>query len=532
MAKIFREYLSSTNLHAEPQELVLLHGWGSDSAIWRSLLPELRQHFNIVLIDLPGFGDSPAIDGGIDDLLAALLAVLPSRAIYMGWSLGGMLATRIAGRYPERVQALITLASNAKFVADSSWPTAMPTTDYKNFHDAVAANSQKGLRRFQLLQCHGDPQAKTLKRLLQRDAKGRDCDDATALLQGLNYLTALDNRAALDGLTMPVLHLFAEADALVPQAACEAFLQRWPKQETVLLKGCGHLALLSAPAALMAALAAFLNEKMLLPEIQTRHVSKRDVARSFSRAAHSYDSVAELQRRVADQALEYFDDHSAAVVVDIGCGTGYAIPALRQRFPDAYISGIDLAEGMLQYAAQQQPADYWICGDAENLPLADASVGQIFSSLAIQWCENNVALFAEIERVLAPGGRAVIATLGPETLYELRDAWRQVDDYVHVNNFVDEATLKDAIARSGLHVQSWQQRSEVLQYARLSGLTRELKELGAHNVNEGRPGGLSGRQRIQALTRAYENFRNEQDQLPASYQLWYVVLEKPEDANG
>ncbi|MGJ8686069.1 MAG: malonyl-ACP O-methyltransferase BioC [Spongiibacteraceae bacterium] len=531
MTKIFREYLPSTNLHTQPQELVLLHGWGSDSAIWRSLLPELRQHFNIVLIDLPGFGDSPAIDGGIDELLEILLTVLPPSAIYMGWSLGGMLATYIAGNYPERVEALITLGSNAKFVADASWPQAMPATDYRSFHDAVAANSQKGLRRFQMLQCHGDPQAKTLKRLLQRDSKGADNSDTAGLLRGLNYLTALDNRAVLDSLTIPVLHLFSEVDALVPHAVCDVFQQRWPKQKSISLAGCGHLAFLSAPATLMAALMAFLNDEALLTPIQPRHVSKRDVARSFSRAAQSYDGVAELQRRVVDHALQYLGSN-AAVVVDIGCGTGYAMPALHQRFPNAFLSGVDLAEGMLQYAAQQRPANSWVCGDAENLPLADDSVGQIFSSLAIQWCENNAALFAEIERVLVPGGRAVVATLGPETLYELRDAWRQVDDYVHVNNFVDEAALKNAITQSGLRLQSWQQCSEVLQYSRLSGLTRELKDLGAHNVNEGRPGGLSGRQRIQALTHAYETFRNEQGLLPASYQVWYMVLEKPEEDNN
>jgi malonyl-CoA O-methyltransferase len=184
---------------------------------------------------------------------------------------------------------------------------------------------------------------------------------------------------------------------------------------------------------------------------------------------------------------------------------------------------------MLVYAKARSAgvADGWLCADAEDLPLADNSVNQIFSSLALQWCENLPAVYAEIERALKPGGTAVIATLGPDTLHELRESWRRVDRYVHVNQFASQLEILFAIKNAGLDVNEWQEVREVMEYERLSDLTRELKNIGAHNVNSGRPDGLTSRERIRALTTAYELFREPNGRLPATYQVWYLRCTKP-----
>ena len=188
----------------------------------------------------------------------------------------------------------------------------------------------------------------------------------------------------------------------------------------------------------------------------------------------------------------------------------------------------DLAPGMLTFAKEHAGgvASTWLCTDAEDLALADNSVGQIFSSLALQWCENLPAVYAEIERVLTPGGTAVIATLGPETLHELRESWRQVDSYAHVNQFATRSELDDAIQYSGLQVEEWREVGEQMEYQRLSELTRELKNIGAHNLNSRRPSGLTSRGRIAALTSAYEKFRMPNGYLPATYQVWYLRCKK------
>jgi malonyl-CoA O-methyltransferase len=216
------------------------------------------------------------------------------------------------------------------------------------------------------------------------------------------------------------------------------------------------------------------------------------------------------------------------MVLDLGCGTGYFSSALQAAFPAGHYFGMDLAEGMVTYAQQYQRGD-WLCGDAEKIPLADNSIDIIFSSLAIQWCEDLDSVFAEIARVLKPGGQFIFSTLGPDTLHELREAWRQVDDYVHVNRFVEQQVLDRAAKDSSLQLADdyIQQQEITLQYDTLKQLTAELKALGAHNVNSGRPAGLTGKNRMQKFIQAYERQRNTASMLPASYQVWYGRLSKP-----
>lgn len=264
-------------------------------------------------------------------------------------------------------------------------------------------------------------------------------------------------------------------------------------------------------------------------------IDKRRVADSFSRAAATYDSVAQLQRDIGTKLLDFLPstfvaaEDSAQIpsrLLDLGCGTGYFGARLQQQFPAAELFNLDLAHGMLQYARAERDLDaHWLCADAEALPLASQSLDLIFSSLAIQWCANSEKLFAEIARVLRPGGHFVVATLGPDTLHELRDAWAAADSYTHVNSFVPLSALLDSLAPS-LAVSRQETEMRVLQYQHLRELTDELKNLGAHNMNSGQQAGLTGRQQVRSFKQAYEARRQDNGYLPATYQVYYLVLTK------
>jgi len=254
---------------------------------------------------------------------------------------------------------------------------------------------------------------------------------------------------------------------------------------------------------------------------------KRQVAASFSRAAASYDSVAELQRDVGTQLLERLP---AGFVpsrwLDLGCGTGYFTRALASRFTRSSGVALDIAEGMLNHARPLGGAEHFIAGDAERLPLQDASLELIFSSLAVQWCADFEAVLGEAFRALKPGGIFAFASLCTGTLSELRESWQQVDGLVHVNRFREFARYEQLCAASGMRIVALDNRPHVLHYPDVRSLTHELKALGAHNLNPGRPGGLTGRARILGLIEAYERFRQSSG-VPATYQVVYAVLEKP-----
>ncbi len=253
---------------------------------------------------------------------------------------------------------------------------------------------------------------------------------------------------------------------------------------------------------------------------------KRQVAASFSRAAASYDSVAALQRKVGNQLLARLpSSRQPSCWLDLGSGTGYFSRALAAAFPEADGLALDIAEGMLRHARPQGGARHFVTGDAERLPLRDGSVDLIYSSLALQWCEDFAVVLSEARRVLRPGGILAFTSLCSGTLQELRDSWLVVDGFAHVNRFRSLEAYQALCRDCGLGLVSLEVRPEVLHFPDLRQLTHELKALGAHNLNPGRPDGLTGRSRIRALVEAYEDFRQPEG-LPATYQVIYGILHK------
>lgn len=254
---------------------------------------------------------------------------------------------------------------------------------------------------------------------------------------------------------------------------------------------------------------------------------KRQVAASFSRAAASYDSVAALQRDVGIELLARLPVHlEPQRWLDLGSGTGHFSRVLAARFPQADGIALDLAEGMLRHARPLGGARGFVAGDAEHLPLRDGCLDLIYTSLAVQWCADFAGVLGEALRVLRPGGVLAFSSLCVGTLQELRDSWQAVDGFVHVNRFRRFADYQQLAAASGMDVLNLARQAKVLHFADLRALTHELKALGAHNLNPGRPGGLTGRARIRALAEAYERQRCPAG-LPATYQVVYGVLQKP-----
>jgi len=246
------------------------------------------------------------------------------------------------------------------------------------------------------------------------------------------------------------------------------------------------------------------------------------VRRSFDRAAATYDDAAVLHREVRDNLLQRLDLMAVTprVVVDAGTGTGHAARALIRRYPKALVVALDASRPMLKAAGRRQS---WlrrfarVCADAESLPLADGSVDLILSNLMLQWCDPD-AVFAECRRVLAPQGLLSFTTLGPDTLRELRSAWSEVDSHTHVNQFLDMHDIGDALVRAGFASPVLDVERYTLAYTDVRRVAADLKATGARNATLGRSRGLTGRGRFNALTTAYESFRQD-GRLPATYEV-------------
>lgn len=264
-----------------------------------------------------------------------------------------------------------------------------------------------------------------------------------------------------------------------------------------------------------------------------RAAHKRAIRQAFDRAAPGYDRAAVVQRECCAHlfalAAAHPDPTDSPVrrLVDAGCGTGHALDTLRKRFPDAVPIALDFSPAMLRHAcASPSSAVLPLCADLEHLPLQTASVDLLWSSLAMQWCEPQIVL-QETARVLAPGGRALIATLGPRTLHELRKAFAAVDDASHVIVFSTAVQWARSARVAGLDLVD----SECTELAALAPdlrtLLADIKAIGAHTVGEGRRRKALGRQAWARLQHAYEPNRRADGLLPATYDLILLSLRKP-----
>ena len=229
-------------------DVVLLHGWGLHSGVWQPLLEELAGSCRITLVDLPGHGRShvPAAQDS-ENVLQALLEVAPARALWAGWSLGGMLALMAALRSPERVNALLMIAASARFTTADTWPHATSEKVFAQFQRDLAADYQRTLSRFLVLQTRGAEQAGATLCRLKQDLEQAP-PSAPGLQLGLGLLGAIDLRDELAALSVPAAMLLGERDTLVPAAVGADMQALCPAMNVVELAGSGHAPLLTHPA--------------------------------------------------------------------------------------------------------------------------------------------------------------------------------------------------------------------------------------------------------------------------------------------
>jgi malonyl-CoA O-methyltransferase len=262
-----------------------------------------------------------------------------------------------------------------------------------------------------------------------------------------------------------------------------------------------------------------------------RVLDPRRVARAFDDASATYDTASRLQAEVRAELLSRLDAlrEPPRAVLDLGCGTGAAAEALKKRYGRARVVAADIAPGMVRAARRR--SRFWrgiecIEADAHRLPMPDASFDLVFTNLMLQWADPLDAVLAEIRRVLRPGGLLLASSFGPETLQELRWAWAQADEAVHVNLFVDMHDFGSALQRAGFAEPVLDVDRHLRHYPEVGSLMAGLKAIGAHNVNAGRPRGLTGRHRLERMREAYERLRGPEG-LPAIWQVVHAVAWAP-----
>lgn len=241
--------------------LVLLHGWGLNAEVWNCISAELASHFTLHLVDLPGFGRSQGFGAmTLEAMAECVLKQAPDKAVWLGWSLGGLVASQVALTHPERVQALVTVASSPRFSAHEEWPGIKPEI-LAGFQQQLSEDFQRTVERFLALQTLGTETARQDARALKKAVLALPMPEVEVLNGGLEILKTVDLREPLKELTMPFLRLYGYLDGLVPRKVVPMLDALWPESESLIFAKAAHAPFISHPDTFCQALIA-LKDKL------------------------------------------------------------------------------------------------------------------------------------------------------------------------------------------------------------------------------------------------------------------------------
>ncbi|AMQ27760.1 TPA: alpha/beta fold hydrolase [Legionella pneumophila] len=218
--------------YGQGMPLVLFHGWGFDSQIWQPIIPCLKPKYQIILVDLPGFGLTPMMDW--ESFKKNLLNQLPDKFALAGWSMGGLYATRLAIEEPARVQYLINITSSPRFISDINWPGVAEEV-FVNFYNNLSKDINKTLKEFISLQLNK----------MKFDFKIGNPPSPEGLAFGLEILGTWDFREQLKQISIPTVYLFGRLDPITPVKTMTIMEKNYPNFKYVLFNRAAHMPFLS-----------------------------------------------------------------------------------------------------------------------------------------------------------------------------------------------------------------------------------------------------------------------------------------------
>lgn len=261
----------SVTVQGNGPQLVLVHGWGVNSGVWQSVLPALSQRFRVTCVDLPGHGENSdtQMQPDIERVSEQLCEIAPPSAIWLGWSLGGLICLQTALRVPQRVRALILSNTTPRFTAAPDWSCAMAPQQLAAFAAELAEDFSGTVQRFLALQVMGDEHARDTLRELRASVLSRGEPDRNSLATGLGILRDSDLRDRLGHIDVPTLVLTGEYDRLTPPQAGAAMADDMPSAELHCFPRTAHAPFISRPRDFIRALDEFMYRTF--PEQKLEH---------------------------------------------------------------------------------------------------------------------------------------------------------------------------------------------------------------------------------------------------------------------
>ncbi len=132
---------------------------------------------------------------------------------------------------------------------------------------------------------------------------------------------------------------------------------------------------------------------------------------------------------MGDQLVKQIQNkHAINSILEIGCGTGYVTRKLLELFPEAHITALDIAPGMIEYSRNNMTQNItFVCDDIEEMEL-NKSYDLIVSNATFQWFNHFESTFEKLTSALTPIGQICFSTFGQHTFNELRTSFKAISD--------------------------------------------------------------------------------------------------------
>lgn len=238
------------SLHIEKigqgEPLVMIHGWGMHSGMWMQARDLLSQHFELHLVDLPGMGYSKNLDiYNLHSVAEEIAEAIPNNAYVLGWSLGGLIATKVALITP--IKKLILVGSTPCFVARDDWQQGMPSDVFESFFAGALQDYQGTMNKLLALIAMGSGNARATTKMLREALSFRPEPNQQGLLGALDILRKGDLRADLPSIETPSLLIHGVLDKLASLSAAEWTAKALPNAELIALPNAAHEPFISYP---------------------------------------------------------------------------------------------------------------------------------------------------------------------------------------------------------------------------------------------------------------------------------------------
>ena len=566
--------------------LLFVHGWAMSGRVWRYQREALTADHRVITLDFRGHGASAGHDAApdLDDFAADIATVLNRldlrEVTLVAWSMGVSAALRAFPGIRERLAGLVLVGGTPRFTRGDGFRHGLPPEEVRGMTLRLRRNYGRTMEEFfRGMFAAREVDSDRYRQIVQEIVKGGRLPEPRTAIRSLESLAIADQRPLLPSVDRPALLIHGLEDRICLPGASRFMAGRIAGARLELLPGLGHAPFLSRPDLFNRLLRDFTKSRhhpfdtdgtshesrvtshgfSPLPSPQspvTSHqspvtypphphpdplpegegerggIDRQRVSSSFHCHSGEYERHARVQRRVVERIMGLLRQGGSPPrsVLDIGCGTGMLLRAVAEQFPDAALAGIDLAPGMVaatRAALAGRVLSTVEIGDAEQLPFPAGGFELVVSTSTFQWLEQLSTAFAEVYRVLAPGGSFRFALFGSRTLFELKESYRSAlerhgsasGDRTH--RFLSPGAVATALGDAGFSGARVWSEDETESHPDVPALLRSLKRIGAGNASPERVRNLAERRIMLTMMQLYRERYGREGVIPATYEVIY-----------